>query len=99
MDGKVGKQAAIGIGICAGYQMEVWQRHNRVAQAAQTINQDLFYGSIRRQTVSLLITAQIDDRLQDRLRLGQDRIFKHRLVGNKGIHGAHPADRRVQSVE
>jgi hypothetical protein len=32
------------------------------------------------------ISAEIDNRLQDRVRLGQDRIFKHRLVGNKRIH-------------
>jgi hypothetical protein len=32
------------------------------------------------------ISAEIDNRLQDRLRLRQDRIFEHRLVSHKRIH-------------
>ncbi len=32
------------------------------------------------------ISTETDNRLQDRLRLGQDRVFEHRLVGHKRIH-------------
>ena len=45
------------------------------------------------------ILPQLNDRPVQILRLGQDRIFQDRLIGNKGVHRRDPLHRGIEVVE
>ena len=50
-------------------------------------------------TVLALILSQIRDGAEQVFGLGQNRVFKNRLIGHEGVHGSHPLDGCVQIVE
>jgi hypothetical protein len=43
VDGEIGQQHPLSLRKCALNQVETRQRHGRIAQASQAINQDFFY--------------------------------------------------------
>ena len=45
------------------------------------------------------IRPQLHNRLEDRLRLRQDRILQNRLIRHKRVHRANPPHRRVERIE
>src|ERR1035441_4992314 len=54
---------------------------------------------ISRCAIDFLIGLQINDRFEDGVGLGENRVFQDGLVGDEGIQRADTANRRVERVE